>query len=79
MMGLVFLSEGIQKFHFPDARGVGRFVKIGLPEPEFLAYFVAVFEMTCGILIDLPIKGYLAKMTQRRCVQRADVISRVCL
>lgn len=34
-------------------RGVGRFIKIGLPEPEFLAYFVAVFEVTCGTLIVL--------------------------
>ena len=53
MVGLVFLSEGIQKFLFPDVRGVGRFIKIGLPEPEFLAYFVAVFEVTCGTLIVL--------------------------
>lgn len=37
MVGLVFLSEGIQKFLFPDANGVGRFTKIGLPEPEVLA------------------------------------------
>ena len=51
MVGLVFLSEGIQKFLYPDLRGVGRFIKIGLPEPEFLAYFVAVFEIVCGVLI----------------------------
>ncbi|HMO12708.1 MAG TPA: DoxX family protein [Pirellulaceae bacterium] len=51
MVGLVFLSEGIQKFLFPDAVGVGRFTKIGLPAPEFLAYFVAVFEITSGSLI----------------------------
>ena len=51
MVGLVFLSEGIQKFLYPDLRGVGRFIKIGLPEPEFLAYFVAFFEIVCGVLI----------------------------
>jgi putative oxidoreductase len=51
MVGLVFLSEGIQKFLFPDVRGVGRFIKIGIPQPEFLAYFVACFEITCGVLI----------------------------
>jgi putative oxidoreductase len=51
MVGLVFLSEGIQKFLFPDVRGVGRFIKIGLPQPEFLAYFVACFEIACGLLI----------------------------
>lgn len=60
MVGLVFLSEGIQKFLFPDARGVGRFIKIGLPEPEFLAYFVAVFEVTCGTLIVLGLLTRLA-------------------
>lgn len=51
MVGLIFLSEGIQKFLYPDIRGVGRFVKIGLPEPEFLAYFVASFEVVCGTMI----------------------------
>ncbi len=60
MVGLVFLSEGIQKFVFPAGRGVGRFIKIGLPEPEFLAYFVAVFEITCGILIVLGLLTRLA-------------------
>jgi putative oxidoreductase len=31
LVGWVFLSEGVQKFLFPDALGVGRFVKIGIP------------------------------------------------
>lgn len=60
LVGLVFLSEGIQKFLYPDARGVGRFEKIGLPEPEFLAYFVASFEVTCGLLIVLGLLTRLA-------------------
>ena len=34
LVGWVFLSEGIQKFLFPDALGVGRFVKIGIPWPQ---------------------------------------------
>jgi len=34
MVGAVFLSEGIQKFLFPDQLGAGRFLKIGLPLPE---------------------------------------------
>jgi uncharacterized membrane protein YphA (DoxX/SURF4 family) len=33
LVGLVFLSEGIQKFLFPEALGVGRFTKIGIPAP----------------------------------------------
>jgi len=31
MVGAVFLSEGIQKFLFPAALGVGRFTTIGIP------------------------------------------------
>jgi hypothetical protein len=45
MVGAVFLSEGIQKFLFPDALGVGRFAKIGIPYPEVMAPFVGVFEI----------------------------------
>jgi len=36
----VFLLEGIQKFLFSDELGVGRFIKIGIPIPEFFAPFV---------------------------------------
>ena len=53
MVGLVFLSEGIQKFIFPAIRGAGRFEKIGLPSPEFMGSFVGTFEIVCGILIIL--------------------------
>jgi uncharacterized membrane protein YphA (DoxX/SURF4 family) len=51
MVGGVFLSEGIQKFLFPESVGAGRFAKIGLPSPEYLAPFVGVFEITSGSLI----------------------------
>ena len=51
MVGAVFLSEGIQKFLFPDSRGTGRFAKIGLPQPEFLGTFVGSIEVVCGLLI----------------------------
>lgn len=60
MVGLVFLSEGIQKFLYPAVRGVGRFEKIGLAEPEILAYFVAVFEVACGTAIVLGLLTRLA-------------------
>src|SRR5260370_31198601 len=49
--GFVFLLEGILKFVAPDKRGVGRFVKIGIPSPEVLAPFVGVVENGCGLLI----------------------------
>ncbi len=51
MVGAVFLSEGIQKFLYPDINGVGRFLKIGIPFPEFSAYFTASFEVVCGVLV----------------------------
>lgn len=50
IVGAVFLSEGIQKFLFPEALGVGRFAKIGIPAPEVMAPFVGVCEIVCGIL-----------------------------
>lgn len=59
MVGVVFLSEGIQKFMFPALRGTGRFEKIGLPEPEFLGGFVGSVEVACGTLILL---GFLTRV-----------------
>lgn len=58
MAGTVFLSEGIQKFLFPDALGAGRFAKIGLPSPEFLGNFVGAFEILCGLLL---LAGFLTR------------------
>jgi putative oxidoreductase len=59
VIGLVFLSEGIQKYLFPDLLGVGRFAKIGFSDPAFWAYFVAVFEITCGSLV---LTGFLIRV-----------------
>lgn len=60
MVGVVFLSEGIQKFLFPAVRAGGRFEKIGLPSPEFLGSFVGAFEIICGALIVLGLLTRLA-------------------
>ncbi|HAM09655.1 MAG: DoxX family protein [Bacteroidetes bacterium GWE2_41_25] len=51
IVSLIFLSEGIQKFLFPELVGAGRFEKIGFANPEFLASFVASLEIVCGALI----------------------------
>ena len=59
-VGAVFLSEGIQKFLFPQALGVGRFVKIGIPAPAVTAPFVGVVEIACGALILLGLATRLA-------------------
>lgn len=59
VVGVVFLSEGIQKFLYPVRRGLGRFEEIGLPFPELLADFVGSVEIICGILILL---GFLTRL-----------------
>src|SRR5580692_3377877 len=59
LVGAVFLSEGIQKFLFPAALGVGRFVKIGIPAPQFFAPFVGVVEIVCGTLL---IVGFITRL-----------------
>lgn len=58
-IGLIFLSEGIQKFLNPDSVGVGRFAKIGFSNPAFWAYFTGCFETVCGSLI---VAGLLTRL-----------------
>lgn len=50
-VGCIFLSEGLQKFLFADQLGIGRFIKIGIPEPRYLGPFVGGVEIACGVLI----------------------------
>jgi putative oxidoreductase len=51
LVGIVFVSEGVQKFIYPDALGAGRFAKIGIPAPQLMGPFVGVVETACGLLI----------------------------
>lgn len=60
MVGWVFLSEGIQKFVYPGTLGVGRFAKIGIPAPQFMAPFVGAVEIVCGALLILGLYATLA-------------------
>ncbi len=53
MVGCVFLSEGVQKFLFPDELGAGRFLKIGIPAPEIMGPFVGFAETIGGLLVIL--------------------------
>ena len=50
-VGAIFLSEGIQKFLFPELLGVGRFTRIGIPFPEVMGPFVGAVEIVGGALI----------------------------
>ena len=52
-VGGVFLSEGMQKFLFPEELGFGRFAKIGIPIPGLTAPLVGMVEVICGLLIIL--------------------------
>ena len=62
MVGGVFLSEGIQKFLFPAALGVGRFATIGIPAPQIMAPFVGGVEIVCGLLVILGLVTRLAAL-----------------
>jgi len=59
LVGVVFVSEGIQKFLYPDALGAGRFAKTGIPAPEVMGPFVGIVETVCGALI---LAGFLTRL-----------------
>jgi putative oxidoreductase len=59
IVGLIFLSEGIQKYLFPDLVGAGRFETIGFADPAFWAYFAGTFEILCGIFV---LFGFLTRL-----------------
>lgn len=59
-VGAVFLAEGVQKFLYPNEVGVGRFAKIGIPNPDVMGPFVGVVEILCGSLILVGILTRLA-------------------
>jgi len=62
VVGLIFLTEGFQKYLFPDLLGTGRFMKIGFANPAFWAYFTGSFEIVCGTLVLLGLLTRLASV-----------------
>lgn len=50
-IAFVFVTEGIQKFLYPEVLGVGRFTRIGIPYPEFSAPLVGGVEILGGALV----------------------------
>jgi putative oxidoreductase len=48
---LIFLSEGVQKFLYPEVLGSGRFAKLGIYPPVFWANLTGVFEVCCALLV----------------------------
>jgi uncharacterized membrane protein YphA (DoxX/SURF4 family) len=62
MVGAVFVSEGIQKFLYPDAVGAGRFESMGFPAPELTATLVGATEILAGLLVLLGLLTRVAAM-----------------
>jgi putative oxidoreductase len=60
IVSIVFLSEGIQKYLFPEELGTGRFEKIGFHNAAFWANFTGTFEIICGLLLLLGLVTRLA-------------------
>lgn len=60
IVGLVFFSEGLQKFIRPGEVGAGRFAQIGFSHPEFWAHFTGVFEIICAVLLLI---GLITRLT----------------
>lgn len=60
LVGGVFLSEGIQKFLYPDIMGVERFAKIGIPAPQMMAPFSGAVEISAGFLLLIGVLTRLA-------------------
>lgn len=56
IVGLIFLSEGIQKFLFPETLGSGRFERIGIPYANITVIIVAICEIVFGLLLTLRIR-----------------------
>jgi uncharacterized membrane protein YphA (DoxX/SURF4 family) len=59
LVGIIFISEGIQKFLFWDVLGPGRFAEIGFNHAMFWAYFTGAFEILGGLLI---LAGFLTRL-----------------
>ncbi len=59
VVGLIFPSEGLQKYIRPDEVGAGQFAEIGISNPAFWAYFTGSFEIICGSLV---LVGFLTRL-----------------
>jgi putative oxidoreductase len=51
MVGVIFVTEGILKFMYPDEFAAGRFARIGIPGAEVAGPFVGGIEILCGGLV----------------------------
>jgi len=59
IVGLIFISEGIQKYLYLEVVGPAFFSEIGFRDAFFWAYFTGAFEILCGTMILL---GFLTRL-----------------
>ena len=59
IVGLIFLSEGIQKYLIVSVVGPAFFQESGFNNPMFWVYLAGTFEILCGILI---LFGFLTRL-----------------
>jgi len=59
IVGMIFISEGLQKYLIVTMWGPAFFEKIGFDYPMFWAYFTGAFEILCGMLI---LVGFLTRL-----------------
>ena len=62
IVGLIFISEGIQKYLYLEVVGPAFFSEIGFRDAFFWAYFTGAFEILCGTLILLGLLTRLASI-----------------
>lgn len=62
IVGLVFISEGIQKYLFLEVLGPDYFKELGFIHAYFWAYFTGACEIFCGILILFGLMTRLASL-----------------
>lgn len=77
MVGMVFLTEGVQKFIYPAARGAGRLESMGFPAPEFFGPFVGGFEVFARLLILLGLATRLGAFTISIIMLVAIIITKI--
>ena len=58
-VGGVFFASGLIKFLYAN-QGAGRFAKLGIPAPEFMANFVGAVEIAAGLLLAVGLATRLA-------------------
>jgi uncharacterized membrane protein YphA (DoxX/SURF4 family) len=80
VVGDIFLSEGVQKFVFPEKLSPGRFAtQTPLPAPTFVAYLDGEFEIGCEVLLLIGLFTRLATIPMIVTMIGAEIFTKVPL